>query len=261
VSERTASRPAVLGVIPARLGSERLPRKPLHVLAGRTLIEWVWRRTRSFSELDHLVVATDSAEVDAACTGFGAEVVLTSADHDSGTERVAEVAARSAFQGFGIVVNIQGDEPFVTAEQVAGAASMVRSGFDVGTVAAPVATLEAWRDPAVVKVVRDDRGRAMYFSRAPIPHARDREPTAGELASDGYLRHIGVYAYSQTALARWVALPATPLERLERLEQLRPLAAGLTIGVALATLVEGGIDTPQDAARAERLLAGMDDTG
>jgi 3-deoxy-manno-octulosonate cytidylyltransferase (CMP-KDO synthetase) len=256
VSERTAAPLAVLGVIPARLGSERLPRKPLHVLAGRPLIEWVWRRARTFAALDHLVVATDSEEVAAACDGFGAEVVLTSADHESGTDRVAEVAARSAFAGFHIVVNIQGDEPFVTEEQVAGAVAMVRAGFDVGTVAAPVATLAAWRDPAVVKVVRGSGGRALYFSRAPIPHARGREPTAGELASDGYLRHIGVYAYSQTALARWVALAASELERLERLEQLRPLAAGLGIGVALARVAEGGIDTPADAARAERLLRG-----
>jgi 3-deoxy-manno-octulosonate cytidylyltransferase (CMP-KDO synthetase) len=256
VSERTATPLAVLGVIPARLGSERLPRKPLHVLAGRPLIEWVWRRARTFAALDHLVVATDSEEVAAACEGFGAEVALTSADHDSGTDRVAEVAARSAFHGFRIVVNIQGDEPFVTEEQVAGAVAMVRAGFEVGTVAAPVATLDAWRDPAVVKVVRGNGGRALYFSRAPIPHARGREPTAGELASEGYLRHIGVYAYSQKALARWVALATSELERLERLEQLRPLAAGLSIGVALARVAEGGIDTPADAARAEGLLRG-----
>lgn len=237
-------------MIPARLGSERLPRKPLHVLAGRPLIEWVWRRVSAFDVLDRVVVATDSDEVAAASAAFGAEAVLTSDRHESGTERVAEVAARPAFQTFGIVVNIQGDEPFVTQDQVAGAVAMVEAGSDVGTVAAPVASLTAWRDPAVVKVVRDGAGRALYFSRAPIPHARGREPTAGELASDGYLRHIGVYAYSRTVLARWMTLPCTDLERLERLEQLRPLAAGLAIGVAVVGSAEGGIDTPEDAVRA-----------
>jgi 3-deoxy-manno-octulosonate cytidylyltransferase (CMP-KDO synthetase) len=246
-------------VIPARLGSERLPRKPLHILAGRPLIEWVWRRVSAFAVLERVIVATDSDEVAAASAAFGAEAVLTSDRHESGTERVAEVAARPAFQAFDIVVNIQGDEPFVTEEQVAGAVAMVHAGSDVGTVAAPVASLNAWRDPAVVKVVRDGSGRALYFSRAPIPHARGREPTAGELASDGYLRHIGVYAYSQTALARWVALPGTELEQLERLEQLRPLAAGMAIGVAVVGSAEGGIDTAEDALRAEAWLASRGD--
>lgn len=246
-------------MIPARLGSERLPRKPLHILAGRPLIEWVWRRVSAFAVLDRVIVATDSDEVAAASAAFGAETVLTSDRHESGTERVAEVAARPAFRSFHIVVNIQGDEPFVTDEQVAGAVAMVQAGSDVGTVAAPVASLSAWRDPAVVKVVRDGAGRALYFSRAPIPHARGREPTTGELASDGYLRHIGVYAYSQTALARWMTLPGTELERLERLEQLRPLAAGLAIGVAVVGSAEGGIDTPEDAVRAEARLVRQGD--
>jgi 3-deoxy-manno-octulosonate cytidylyltransferase (CMP-KDO synthetase) len=247
-------------VIPARLGSERLPRKPLHILAGRPLIEWVWRRVSAFTVLDRVVVATDSDEVAATCAGFGAETALTADRHESGTERVAEVAARPAFRAFHIVVNIQGDEPFVTEEQVAGAVAMVQAGSDVGTVAAPVASLNAWRDPAVVKVVRGVAGRALYFSRAPIPHARGREPTAGELASDGYLRHIGVYAYSQTALARWMTLPGTELEQLERLEQLRPLVAGLAIGVAVVGSAEGGIDTPEDAVRAEARLGRQDES-
>jgi 3-deoxy-manno-octulosonate cytidylyltransferase (CMP-KDO synthetase) len=133
---------------------------------------------------------------------------------------------------------------------------MVRDGWDVGTAAAAVETLDAWHDPAVVKVVRNDAGAALYFSRAPIPHLRGREPTATELASRWYLRHIGVYAYSRAALARWVSLPASELERLERLEQLRALAAGLTIGVALVQGSDGGIDTPEDLARAADRLRG-----
>jgi 3-deoxy-manno-octulosonate cytidylyltransferase (CMP-KDO synthetase) len=245
----------VLGVVPARLGSERLPRKPLHVIAGRPLIEWVWRRARELTVVERLVVATDSEEVAAACRRFGGEVVLTSAAHESGTERVAEVAALPSFQGFDVVVNIQGDEPFLAEEQVAAAVQLVRAGWEVGTAASALGTVEAWRDPAVVKVVRNRDGGALYFSRAPIPHSRGREPTEAELASDLWLRHIGLYAYSPAALARWVALPGTDLERIERLEQLRPLAAGLRIGVAVVGAAEGGIDTIEDVARAEARLA------
>lgn len=247
---------AVLGVIPARLRSERLPRKPLHLLAGRPLIEWVWRRATALPVLDRVVVATDAEEVAAACRAFGAEAVLTSAEHRSGTERVAEVAAAADFAGYDVIVNVQGDEPFVGEAEVAAAVAMVRNGWDVGTAAAPVATLDAFRDPSVVKVVRNDRGGALYFSRAPIPHIRGRDPTPAELASGHGLRHIGIYAFTPDALRRWVALPEGALERLERLEQLRPLAAGLGIGVAVVAAAEGGIDTPEDARRAEARLRG-----
>lgn len=245
---------AVLGVIPTRLGSERLPRKPLHVIAGHPLIEWVWRRACDLDVLDTVIVATDSQEVADVCRAFGARVELTATTHESGTERVAEVAARSSFEAGDVVVNVQGDEPFVTDEQVRGAVERVRAGWDVGTVAAPVGTLEAWQDPSVVKVVRGDRGAALYFSRAPVPHTRERLPSARELASDQYLRHIGVYAFTPDALQRWVRLPTTSLERAERLEQLRPLAAGMGIGVAVVDSVEGGIDTPEDVRRAEERL-------
>lgn len=249
--------PRVLGVIPARLASERLPRKPLHLLAGRPLIEWVWRRVRDFPILDMVVVATESEEVASACRGFGAVVELTSPSHTSGTDRVAEVAAMPAYRGYDVVINIQGDEPFMGEAEVAASARMVTDGWDVGTAAAPVETLEAWRNPAVVKVVRRDDGGALYFSRAPIPYLRDREPTPTELASHRILRHVGVYAFEPTALERWVALPPGMLEEYERLEQLRALAAGLSIGVALVDHAEGGVDTIEDARRAEaRLLAG-----
>lgn len=246
----------ILGVIPARIGSERLPRKPLYPLAGRPLIEWVWKRAQSFPVLDAVVVATDSEEIAAVCRAAGAAVELTSADHPSGTDRIAEVVSRSAYDGFDVIVNIQGDEPFVAEEQVALAAELVAAGWAVGTVATPVRTLEAWRNPAVVKVVRRDDGGALYFSRAPIPHRREGEPTPAELSGPRYLRHLGVYAYSPEALARWVALPAGELEQIERLEQLRALGAGLGIGVALVDGGEGGVDTQEDARRAEeRLLA------
>lgn len=250
--------PSVLGVIPARIASERLPRKPLHLIAGRPLIEWVWRRASTFRILDDVVIATDSEEVAEVCREFGARVELTSAGHPSGTDRVAEVVELPSYRGYDVIVNIQGDEPFLDETAVTGAAELVLAGWDVGTVAGPVESLEAWRSPSVVKVVRRDDGGALYFSRAPIPYLRDREPTLEELASGTILRHVGVYAFTRDALARWVALPPGTLEELERLEQLRALAAGLSIGVARIDRVEGGVDTPEDARLAEeRLLANV----
>jgi 3-deoxy-manno-octulosonate cytidylyltransferase (CMP-KDO synthetase) len=246
----------VLGVIPARLGSSRLPRKPLHPIAGRPLVEWVWRRALALELFDAVVVATDSAEVAAAARAFGAEVAVTSPGHPSGTDRVAEVARHERWRGYGIVVNVQGDEPFLRRDHAAAATQLVRAGWEVGTVAAPIASEDEWREPSVVKVVRGDGGRALYFSRAPVPFPRDAAP---DFASGLYLRHVGLYAYSAEALQRWVALPEHPLERAEWLEQLRPLAAGMAIGVAVGPPAEGGIDTPADAARAEALLT-MNDT-
>ena len=248
--------PRILGVIPARIGSERLPRKPLHPLAGRPLIEWVWQRVRRMDIFDAVVVATDSEEVAEACRTVGAAVEMTAASHPSGTDRVAEVAARPAYAKFDIIVNVQGDEPFMEETPVAAAARLVAEGWDGGTAATPVHSLAAWRDPAVVKVVRRDDGGALYFSRSPIPHTRDRVPSPEELASERYLRHLGVYAYTRDALARWVALPGGALEQIEKLEQLRALAAGLSIGVGVVDSAEGGIDTIEDARRAEaRLMA------
>src|SRR5690625_3937468 len=187
----------VLAVIPARIGSERLPRKPLHLIAGVPLIEWVWRRVVGFDLIDSVVIATDSEEVVSTCRRFGAQVVLTSPTHPSGTDRVVEVISSPPFDSFDIIVNIQGDEPFIGSEEVTGAIALVASGWDVGTAAGPIGTLEAWRDPSVVKVVCRDDGGALYFSRAPIPYLRDREPTSEELASGDFLRHVGVYAFSR----------------------------------------------------------------
>lgn len=249
-----------LGVIPARIGSERLPRKPLHPIAGRPLIEWVWRRVREASALDAVVVATDSEEVEAACRAFGASVERTAATHASGTDRVAEVAARAEYAGYGVLVNVQGDEPFVAGEQIAAAVAQVRAGWDVGTVATPLVTLEALRDPGVVKVVRGRAGGALYFSRAAIPHRRDGDPDTVLLESESYLRHVGVYAYSRAALQRWVELEVDPLEELERLEQLRALRAGLRIGVALTEPTEAGVDTAEDVRRVEARLRGLERT-
>lgn len=243
----------VLAVIPARMASRRLPRKPLADLCGKPLIVRVWERVSASGMADGVIVATDSHEIAEACRASGARVTMTDEALASGTHRVAQVVAREALAAE-VVVNVQGDEPFVDADAIRAAVREVRSGWDVGTVATPVRTEDAWRDPAVVKVVRGDRGRALYFSRAPIPHPRDGAPSAEALADGRYLRHVGVYAYTPAVLARWAALPPAPLEEVERLEQLRPLAAGLGVGVGLVPDAAGGVDTPEDLARARERL-------
>ena len=244
----------ILGVIPARLGSERLTRKPLHSIAGRPLLEWVWRRVAGFQVFERVVVATDAAEIVEACRTWGAEVVLTSAHHASGTERIGELMGRDEYAAYDVVVNVQGDEPFVEEEHVAAAVAQVTRGFDIGTVAAPVGTMEAWRDSGVVKVTRRADGAALYFSRSPIPHRRDGDPTVAALGAEPYLRHIGLYAYRPDVLRRWRELPASRLEAIERLEQLRALEAGLMIGVGVVAGAAGGVDTLADAERAEQRL-------
>lgn len=245
-----------LAVIPARLASVRLPRKPLHPLAGRPLVQWVWERASHIECLDEVVVATDSEEVAEAASAFGATVELTSPDHPSGTDRVAEVVARAPYRDFPLIVNLQGDEPFITAAAVAAALELVRDvGWEIGTVAARFGSVAEWMDPAAVKVVRGDRGGALLFSRAPVPHPRGGNLSDELLAQGSFLRHLGVYAYRRSALLRWVGLPQGTLERLEQLEQLRPLAAGTSIGVAVVDAPpHGGIDTPEDALSAERFL-------
>ena len=240
-----------LAVIPARLGATRLPRKPLRLLAGKPVVVRVWERVRDIGIADRCVVATDSREVYDAVRAAGAECVMTRDDHPSGTDRVAEVAARPEFAAFDVIVNVQGDEPFVSADAVRGAATMVSRGFALGTVAAraDAAILDT---PHVVKVVCADDGRALYFSRAAIPFLRDGGSEADTARRDGLVRqHIGVYAYRRDALAHWVALPPHPLELVERLEQLRPLAAGIPMGVATVDEAPAfGIDTEDDLTRA-----------
>lgn len=236
---------SILAVIPARLGATRLPRKPLRLLGGVPLVVRVWERLTALAVADRVVIATDSDEVARVSREAGAECVLTDSDHPSGTDRVAEVARRSEFRQFDVIVNAQGDEPFLPGEAIREAANLVASGaFPLGTVAVP-ATPAVLESPDVVKVVRGDDGRALYFSRAGIPFLRD----AGDRATRDamILQHLGVYTYTRDALARWVALPPHPLERVEKLEQLRPLAAGLNMGVAvLEDAAPRGIDTEDD---------------
>ena len=236
-----------LGVIPARLGSTRIPNKPLQLLAGEPLITRVIERVLDHGLLGELVVATDSAKVAGVAERSRVRAVMTSGSHQSGTDRVAEVAALPEFAGYDVIVNIQGDEPFLSREALAGALARVEQGDDIGTAAAPL-DLALASDPSRVKVVTDTYGRALYFSRAVIPHRRE----AGDPSDGLYWQHLGIYACTRAALTRWVSLPPCAAEQAERLEQLRALYNGLTIGVAqLEEPALPGVDTAEDLRRAE----------
>ena len=245
----------VLGIVPARLASTRLPNKPLYPLLGRPLIEWVWRRIEGMKVLDEAVVATDSEEVAEVCRAMGAPVELTSLDHPSGTDRVAEVARLERYSDYQVIANIQGDEPLLKEAHLRAAIELVRErGWEIGTCATPLMDMETRKDPSVVKVVKARSGRALYFSRSPIPYKRDEKPSAEELGREPFLRHIGLYAYTPEALENWVAQAPSPLEELEKLEQLRPLGSGARIGVAVVGAADPGVDTPADVVRMEERL-------
>lgn len=240
-----------LAVIPARLGATRLSRKPLRLLAGVPIIIRVLERVRALRVADLVVVATDSDEIIDRVQEAGGEAIATALGHPSGTDRIAEVVRDARLGDFDAILNVQGDEPFVSGAAVRGAlAQVTERGFALGT-AAVRATPDVLGNPDVVKVVAADDGAALYFSRAAIPFRRDAADDA-ELA-ERVLHHVGVYAYTPDALARWVVLPTHPLERIERLEQLRPLAAGMRMGVAVVNgPLRGGIDTEADLDRANR---------
>jgi 3-deoxy-manno-octulosonate cytidylyltransferase (CMP-KDO synthetase) len=205
----------------------------------------VLERVVALRVADRCIVATDSEEIAEQVRRAGGEAVMTDSAHPSGTDRVAEVARRPDCHGVHAILNVQGDEPFVSASAVRGALEQVAtSRFPLGT-AAVRASADVLDRPDVVKVVTDDDGAAMYFSRAPIPYLRDHADVAERDAR--VLHHVGVYAYTPDALAQWVALPVHPLERIERLEQLRPLASGMRMGVAITDVApRGGIDTEAD---------------
>ncbi|HXG29467.1 MAG TPA: 3-deoxy-manno-octulosonate cytidylyltransferase [Nevskiales bacterium] len=250
-------KPGFRVVIPARLASTRLPRKVLRLLQGRPMLEHVYRVAQA-SGAQQVVVATDDEQVAAAVRAFGGEVCLTDPAHPSGTDRVNEAARRLGWNDDVIVVNLQGDEPLMPPALLAQAARGVQeAGADIATLAGRFDSLEEWRDPNVVKVVRDAAGFALYFSRAPIPWDRDGF-AAGAPALPQALawRHIGLYAYRAGTLRRFSALPPAPIERREALEQLRALHHGLRIHVGIAAEKPGpGVDTEDDLRRVEGLLA------
>jgi len=236
-------------VIPARLGSSRLPRKPLRLLAGEPLVLRVVRRLVDLDVCDRVIVATDSEEITAVVRHAGFDAALTAETHESGTERIAEVITNKDYRGYDLILNVQGDEPLVAAAAILGTLDRLRQGDPVGT-AAGFLDPQLAADPNRVKVVVGPGGRAAYFSRAPIPFDRDGR---GEVV---YHQHVGVYGYTREALQRWVRLPLVPEERWERLEQLRPLLHGIPIGVALFDEAPApGIDTAADLQWAEQTLA------
>jgi 3-deoxy-manno-octulosonate cytidylyltransferase (CMP-KDO synthetase) len=238
----------IAGVIPARLASTRLSRKVLRTIAGRPMVEWVWRAAVASGLMETVVVATDSEEVASVCRERGIPVAMTSADCPSGSDRVREVARAIDAD---IYVNIQGDEPTLTPEFFPPLLGLfARPEVEVATLAVPC-TAEEIADPNAVKVVTALDGRALYFSRAAIPFDRDG------VGFSGYRKHLGIYAYRKAALGRFAALPPSPLERTERLEQLRLLENGIALYVAAAPRDTIGVDTEADLVRAEAVLRGI----
>ena len=245
-------------VIPARYGSARLPGKPLLQLAGRPLLQWVYEQACA-SAAAAVVIATDDERIAVVARQFGAHVVMTAPTHESGTDRIAEVAQAAVWHAQDIVVNLQGDEPLMPSELLDQVSELLaaHAAADVATLASPINHLDAHLDPNVVKVVTDLTGRALYFSRAPIPWSRDG--ATGGLASQrsfgGARRHVGLYAYRVAALQRLARLRPSPLEKLEKLEQLRMLENGLTIRVADAIVAPGpDVNTAEDLARVAATL-------
>jgi len=243
-----------VAIIPARYQSTRLPGKPLALLGGRPMICHVAERAGRARGVARCIVATDDVRIRDAVAGSGAEVVMTRADHPSGTDRLAEVAAGLDAP---VLINVQGDLPLLDPAMVERLAARMAAepALPMATLASPIHDEAEWRSPHVVKVVVGADGRALYFSRSPIPHDRD-----GDRPADQPLgwRHIGMYAYRRDVLLRLAALPPSPLERRERLEQLRALEHGIAIGVETWTgagaVIE--VDTPEDLARAERAMRG-----
>lgn len=232
-------------VIPARFASSRLPGKPLLRETGKYLVQHVYERASRARCASAVVVATDDARICDVVREFGGWAEMTRADHPSGTDRVAEVAARLAVD---VVLNVQGDEPLIEPESLDTLADLMAvPGTDMATLAVPITSDEHYRSPNVVKVVCDDRGRALYFSRSPIPMVRDGAPDFAA-RPPRFLQHLGVYAYRTDFLLRLACTPPHPLEESEKLEQLRVLGTGGTIGVGVVPRAHRGVDTPADYA-------------
>jgi 3-deoxy-manno-octulosonate cytidylyltransferase (CMP-KDO synthetase) len=238
-------------IIPARFGSTRLPGKPLLTIGGRPLIQWVWQSAVA-SGAASVLVATDDERIRSAARKFGADCLMTSAQHVSGTDRIAEAVRAKEFSADDIVVNLQGDEPMMPAQVVARVAGALEeiAGSDIGSAVAPIQSLCEFLDPNCVKALRACDGRALYFSRAPVPWPRDSVASDRPATHDGAWRHIGIYAYRVRSLLQFAAWPPTSLETTEKLEQLRALEHGMHIHlVALSEAPPAGVDTPADLER------------
>jgi 3-deoxy-manno-octulosonate cytidylyltransferase (CMP-KDO synthetase) len=251
---------AIVAIIPARFGSTRLPGKPLSDIHGKPMIQHVYERARRARGLERVLVATDDERIAVAVRGFGGEAVMTSRDHETGTDRLAE-AARATDAA--IVVNVQGDEPMLDPSAIEAAVQPLlrEPQLEMATLSLPLLKLEEMLSPSVVKVVADARGDALYFSRSPIPFVRlpgaDARAAAEQAVASGLARkHVGLYVYRREALLRFAALPPSPLERAEGLEQLRALANGIRIRVVPAEGDAGvAVDTPEDLDRVRALMA------
>ncbi len=240
----------ILGVLPSRWGSTRFPGKPLHLIAGKPLIQHVWERCRSCSGLHEIIVATDDERILRAVEAFGGRAVMTSPDHPTGTDRIAE--AVRAVPAATHIVNIQGDEPLIDPALIDELAAVISGpgAPDMATAANPLDPADpAVADPNVVKVVTALDGRALYFSRSPLPYFRN--PVEGLPV----FRHKGIYAYQRGFLERFVTWPPSPLERAESLEQLRALENGASIHVIPTADTSPGVDTPEQALEVELLLS------
>jgi len=241
----------IVGIIPARYQSTRFPGKPLAELHGKPMIRHVYERSLRARTLSQLLVATDDLRILKAVEAFGGNAMLTREDHPSGTDRLAEAAEKLRLSDKDIVVNIQGDEPLVEPEmiEVLVEALLQSRNCPMATLAFLIEDREGFFDPNVVKVVVDENGRALYFSRSPIPFQRD---DSDKKAS--FLKHLGYYAYRSAFLSTFAGLAAGPLEEAEKLEQLRALEYGYPIQVAISPFETIGVDTPEDLERAARIL-------
>jgi 3-deoxy-manno-octulosonate cytidylyltransferase (CMP-KDO synthetase) len=241
-------------VIPSRLGSTRLPGKPLLDLCGKPVLQWVFEGAKQARSVEEVLIATDSEEIAATARAFGATVFMTSTKHESGTDRVAEVAAAVPCD---FVVNVQGDEPFVRGSDIDRLDEQLRFGASMATLLAPLEDEQEFADPSVVKVVVDSDNNALYFSRSPIPHRAHARGSMQQAKAEAVtFRHLGLYGYSRAALAAFGALAQGRLERLEGLEQLRALEAGWRIRLARVEPRFGGIDTLQDLEKARQYALG-----
>lgn len=252
---------SVVAVIPARYGSTRLPGKPLAIIGGKPMIQHVYENASKAKVLDQIIVATDDRRIEKAVKKFGGNVVRTSKDHASGTDRLAEVARKLKAADW--LVNIQGDLPFIRPQTIARAIQPLMDDrkIPMGTVCTAIYEMKDWQNPNVVKVLKDRAGFALYFSRAPIPFFRNNEiDVAGKTSMSsshqrlwGY-RHLGLYVYRRDFLLKFAGLRPTPLERIESLEQLRALQNGYPIYVAEVDEHPIEVDTPDDLKNAERYL-------
>lgn len=240
-----------VAIIPARYASTRFPGKSLALISGKPMIQWVYERTISCPIISQAIVATDDERIVQAVQAFGGNVMLTQPDHPSGTDRVAEVAAQIDAD---LIINVQGDEPFVQAAQLQQLASLFTDpAVDIATLAHPISDEQSIFSPNVVKVVCDARQKALYFSRAPIPFLRGL-PQEDWGQHKQHFQHLGIYAYRQSVLQAITQLPVGNLEQLESLEQLRWLEAGYHISVAETSFRSIGVDTPEDLVKAQQWM-------